>query len=108
MSARSRLVEEKNLLAPFGAISGHFFHGPEKCKKKNAYFPWWADGCYDPKLVLGRGTVQSVQSIAALFKLVALTYSPFVACVWPKAVAHQGKQARFQHVLHFSDPWKNG
>ena len=49
MSARSGLVG-KILLAPFGAISGHFLHGPEKCKKCQnfAYFPWWANGPYSP------------------------------------------------------------
>ena len=38
-------ISRKQILpAPFGAIPGHFFHGPEKSKKctKFAYFPWWA------------------------------------------------------------------
>ena len=32
----------KNILAPFGSISGQFFHRPEICKKTSliAYFPW--------------------------------------------------------------------
>ena len=33
MSARSGLVGNKKIPAPFGAISGQFSHGPEKCKK---------------------------------------------------------------------------
>ena len=46
---------KKNLLAPFGAIPGHFVHGPEKSKKctKFAYFPWWANGPYSPGLGVG-------------------------------------------------------
>ena len=38
-------ISRKNqLLAPFGAISGKFFHGPENAKncKTIAYFPWRA------------------------------------------------------------------
>ena len=36
----------KILPALFGAIPGHFLHGPKKSKKcKNkSYFPWWANG----------------------------------------------------------------
>ena len=43
---------KKILLASFGAIPGHFLHGPEKCKKctKIVYFPWWANGPYSPGL----------------------------------------------------------
>ena len=42
------ISRNKFLLAPFGAIPGHFVHGPEKCKQccKFAYFPWWANGPY--------------------------------------------------------------
>ena len=42
----------KVLLAPFGAIPGHFLRGPEKSKKCQffAYFPWWANGPYSPGL----------------------------------------------------------
>ena len=46
-------ISRKQILpAPFGAILGHFFHGPEKSKKytKFAYFPWWANGPYSPGL----------------------------------------------------------
>ena len=40
------------LLAPFGAIPGHVFHGTKKSKtcSKFAYFPWWAHGPYSPGL----------------------------------------------------------
>ena len=36
------ISRKKNLLAPFGAIPGHFLRGPEKCKKCYVfcYFPW--------------------------------------------------------------------
>ena len=46
---------KKIILAPFGAIPGHFLHGSEKCKKctKFAYFPWWANGPYSPGLGVG-------------------------------------------------------
>ena len=46
-------ISSKDILpAPFGAIPGHFLHGPQKCKTctKFGYFPWWANGCYSPGL----------------------------------------------------------
>ena len=46
------ISQKKILLAPFGAIWAHFFHGPEKSKNcpNFAYFPWWANGPYSPAL----------------------------------------------------------
>ena len=46
------ISRKKIILAPFGAISGQFFHGPEKYKKTQnfAYFPWWANGPYSTAL----------------------------------------------------------
>ena len=55
------ISRKKILPALFGAIWGHFFHGPEKLKKckKNAYFPWWANGPlftrFGPLLLSTRG-----------------------------------------------------
>ena len=57
MLARSRLVRKKHLPAPFGAISGNVFHGPEKCQTLQFLFaiflggpmaaiqPVWSNGC---------------------------------------------------------------
>ena len=46
------ISRNKIILAPFGAISHIFFHGPEKYKKLSmfAYFPCWANGPYSPAL----------------------------------------------------------
>ena len=47
------ISRKNNFPAPFHAISGNFPHGPEKsksCEKKNAYFPWWANGPCSPGL----------------------------------------------------------
>ena len=73
MSARSGLVG-KNLLAPFVAISGHFFHGPGKCKKneKNVYFPWWANGPYSPGLGSCAGVILYLCSALVLRHHLAL------------------------------------
>ena len=51
-AGKVQISRKKQLPAPFGAISGKFFQGPEKCKncRKNAYFPWWANGPYSPGL----------------------------------------------------------
>ena len=40
------ISRKKILLALFGTIWGHFFHGPKKSKKCQnfAHFPWWANG----------------------------------------------------------------
>ena len=46
------ISRKKILPALFGAIPGHFFHGPEKCKKKKcktvAYVPLVGPCCYPP------------------------------------------------------------
>ena len=46
---------KKNILAPFGAIPGHFLRGLEKYKQctKIVYFPWWANEPYSPGLGVG-------------------------------------------------------
>ena len=43
---------KKNLLAPLGASSCYFLHGPNKSKncQQIAYFPWWSNGPYSPSL----------------------------------------------------------
>ena len=45
------ISRKKILPALFGAISGHFFHGPNKSKKSYlfAYFPWWALAAIHPR-----------------------------------------------------------
>ena len=44
----------KKKTAPFGAISGNFFHGPAKIQTCIfvRYFPWWANGPFLPGLGL--------------------------------------------------------
>ena len=44
-AGKVQISRKKQLPAPFGAISGNFFHGPKNQKKyiNVAYFPWWSN-----------------------------------------------------------------
>ena len=67
MLSRSGVVG-KILLAPFGAISGQFFHGPDKCKKSGifVYSPWWSNR--QPLLLSTLGGVVWCSSVSSLAK----------------------------------------
>ena len=61
------ISRKKNFPFPFGVISDHFLHGPNKSQKVlSAYFPWWGHGPYSPGLGMPQ---QSPQPHPALWVL---------------------------------------
>ena len=111
-SARSGFAEEKNFPAPFGVIPDHFLH------RRNPYHV--QKSCAEAMLPADiykvfRFLVEGRYEAAALITL-ALTEAPgtsfFAIAILncqlrqPSTLVHQGKYAKFWHVLDFSGLWK--